>query len=109
MHSAQNLWRRPLALLVTLALVVTAAGLALEVAYKAVDAARQAQRAESLRPFGRVTLRATAAHRLVATNATDSLPAVGWSIRLPGWPSFYLPSAEAPEWDQYLIDFARRR
>ena len=86
-------WKRPVALLVCVALLVTAADLALMAALRCRETAHRASSADALRPFHLDAANASAADRPFSTGATGSLQAAGypWNLPLPRWSSFTLP------------------
>jgi hypothetical protein len=86
-------WKRPLALLVCVTLLVTVADLALMTALRPRETAHRASSADALRPFHLDAANASAADRPFSTGATGSLQAAGypWNLPLPRWSSFTLP------------------
>jgi hypothetical protein len=84
-------WKSPLALLVSVAVVVTGADLALVATHRYREAAHRTQLADALRPFHVDASGASAADHPFPPEATGSPQVSGWDEILPGWPSYFLP------------------
>jgi hypothetical protein len=95
-----------LALLVCVAVLVSAADLALVAAHRSREMAHRAQLVDALRPFhlnAANAASASAADHLFPAEATDSPQVVGWRPWLPGWLSYTLPhGAEEGDPTAYL-------
>jgi hypothetical protein len=83
--------KRPVALLVCVALLVTVADLALMAAHRFHKTAHRASLADAVRPLHLEAASASAADHPLPAETTGSVPLVGWIDFPLRWPRFALP------------------
>jgi len=84
-------WKRPVALLVCVVLLVTAVDMALMAAHRSHQTACQVSLADTLHPFHPDAVGVSAADQPISTGATASPQVTGWGLFPLRWSTFTLP------------------
>ena len=101
-------WKRPVALLVCVALLVTAADLEMMAADRSHQTAYRVSLADALRPFHLNAAGASAADHPFSTGATGSPQVTGWGLFPLRWSTLTLPFGSEDDGRMNLRQFPHR-
>ena len=87
----EKAWKRPVALLACVALLITAADLAMMAAHRSHQTAHRVSLVDAIRPSHLDAARASAADHPFSTGATGSPQVTGWGLFPLRWSTLTLP------------------